>query len=138
MKRQHQAEKQDGSILLVFLITLPFLILLAMYYMSLSLTSFQVARFDQLHTEAQLAADAGADYATEQISQNNSWTGTSGEVTLHSDSKLRTTYTVSVTTGTNTKTVAVTGKTYWPASTTTPARSVSIYVDLRPVTSGLF
>lgn len=130
--------QERGSILLVFLITIPFLILIAMYYMHLSLTSFQVARFDQLHTEAQLAADAGADYAVEQISQNNNWSGTSGEVQLHSDSKLRTTFTASVTGDNSSKTVAVTGKTYWPVSTTTPARSVSIYVDLRPVTSGSF
>lgn len=130
--------QERGSILLVFLITIPFLILIAMYYMHLSLTSFQVARFDQLHTEAQLAADAGADYAVEQISQDNTWSGTSGEVQLRSDSKLRTTFAASVTGDNNAKTVAVTGKTYWPANTTTPARSVSIYVDLRPVTSGSF
>lgn len=130
--------QQRGSILLVFLITIPFLILIATYYMHLSLTSFQVSRFDQLHTEAQLAADAGADYAVEQITQNNTWTGTGGEIQLHNDGKVRTSYTASVTNGTNTKTVAVTGKTYWPAATTTAARSVSIYVDLKPVTSGSF
>ena len=56
MTKRHIKENQHGSIILVFLITLPFLILIAMYYMHLSLTSFQVARFDQLHTEAQLAA----------------------------------------------------------------------------------
>src|SRR5665811_1666601 len=130
--------QERGSILLVFLITIPFLILIAMYYMHLSLTSFQVARFDQLHTEAQLAADAGADYAVEQISQDNTWAGTGGEIQLHNDGKVRTTYTASVTSGTNTKTVAITGRTYWPAATTTLARSVSIYVDLKPVTSGSF
>src|SRR5665811_145905 len=99
--------QERGSILLVFLITIPFLILIAMYYMHLSLTSFQVARFDQLHTEAQLAADAGADYAVEQISQDNTWSGTSGEVQLRSDSKLRTTFAASVTGDNNAKTVAV-------------------------------
>ncbi|HVC36355.1 MAG TPA: hypothetical protein VNE40_02840 [Candidatus Dormibacteraeota bacterium] len=127
---------QQGMILLVFLITIPFLILIATYYMRLSLTSFQVARFDQLHTEAQLAADAGADYSIEQISQNNSWTGTSGEVTLHSDSQIKTTYSATVTGDSSAKTVAVTGRTYWPAASTTAARSVSIFVDLRPVVSG--
>lgn len=124
---------QDGSILLIFLLSLPFLIMIATYYMQLSLTSFQVARFDQLHTEAQLTADAGADYAIEQIGLNNLWAGTAGEVQLHSDSKLRTTYTATVTNGTNTKTVAITGKVYWPASSTKVSRSVSIYVDLQPV-----
>src|SRR5437868_14076852 len=97
-------KNQKGSILLVFLITLPFLILLALYYMSLSLTSFQVGRFDQLHTEAQLAADAGADYAVEQFSQNNNWTSTSGAVTLHNDGKIKTTYTASISGGSTSKT----------------------------------
>lgn len=126
---------QRGSILLIFIITLPFLIAISLYYMSLSLTSYQVARFDQLHSEAQLTADAGADYAVEQISQDSNWSGVS-ETTLHSDSKLRTTYTVSVSGNSSTKTVAVTGKTYWPATAATPNRSVKVYVDLYPVTSG--
>ena len=129
---------QQGSILIIFLMSLPFLIIIATYYMQLALTSFQIARFDQLHTSAQLAADAGADYAVEQISLNSAWTGTSGEVQLHSDGKLRTTYIATVTNGTNTKTIAVTGKTYWPSSATTASRSVSIYVDLRPVTAGSY
>ncbi len=127
---------ERGSIILVFIITLPVLILIAMYDMNLSLTSFQVGRSDQLHTEAQLAADAGADYGVEQLSLNNNWTGTSGEVALHSDSKLRTTFTASVSGDDNSKTIAVTGKTYWPASTTAPASTVSIDVDLYPVTTG--
>ena len=137
MKSRHHLE-QRGSILLVFLAVLPFLILIALYYTNLSLTSFQVARFDQLHTEAQLAADAGADFAVEQFSQDNTWTGTSGETTLHNDGKLKTTYTAGISGDNTTKTVAVTGKTYWPASAATASRSVKIYVDLRPVTGGSF
>ncbi len=137
MKKLHDIG-QRGSILLVFLAVLPFLILIALYYTNLSLTSFQVARQDQLHTEAQLAADAGADYAVEQFSQDNTWTGTGGETTLHNDGKLKTTFTASIGGDDKTKTVAITGKTYWPASATTASRSVKIYVDLRPVTGGLF
>jgi Tfp pilus assembly protein PilX len=131
-------QQQRGTILLVFLITLPFLILTALYAMNLALTSYPVGRFDQVHTAAQLAADAGADYAIEQISQNNDWTGTASEITLHNDSSMRTTYAVNVTGDDNSKVVAVTGRTYWPATATTANRSVSIYVDMRPVTSGNF
>ena len=128
--------QERGSILLVFLLTMPFLILISIYYMHLSLTSYQVSRFDQFHTEAQLAADAGADYAVEQISQNNNWAGTAGQVQLHSDSKLRTTYQATVSGDSTAKVVAVVGRTYFPASSATPNRSVSIYVDLRPVAGG--
>ncbi len=138
MKRILKLDQRDqrGSILLVFLITLPFLILLAMHYMSLSLTSFQVGRLDQLHTEAQLAADAGADYSVEQLSENSSWAGTGSEVTLLSNSQMRTAFSSSVSGDSSSKTIAVVGKTYWPASATTPSRTVSIYVSLYPVTTG--
>lgn len=129
-------QNQKGSILLVFILTLPFLILMAMYYTQLSLTSFQVAHFDQLHTEAQLAADAGADYAIEQLAQNNSWTSTGGDVQLRSDGKLRTTFSASISGNDTAKTIAVTGKTFWPTNSATPNRTVKIYIDLRPITSG--
>jgi hypothetical protein len=123
---------------LVFIITLPVVILIVIYYMNLSLTSFQVARLDQFRSAAQLAADAGADYSVEQIAQDNTWSGTVGETTVHSDAKMKTTFTSSVTSTSKTKTLAITGKTYFPVNATTPKRTVSIYVDLRPVSSGVF
>lgn len=130
--------QQNGSILLIFILTLPFLILITVYNTQLALTSYQVSRFDQFHTEAQLAADAGADYAVEQISLDNNWTGTNGAVSLHSDSNLRTTFSVSVTGDTTAKVASVTGITYSPTTSTTPNRSVKVYVDLRPVKNGNF
>jgi Tfp pilus assembly protein PilX len=136
--RHARQENQRGSIILVFLLTLPFLIMMAMYYMHLSLTSFQVARFDQLHTEAQLAADAGADYAVEQISQDNTWSGTASDVQLQNANNVRTTFSATVSGDSDKKTVEVTGKTYWPASSTNPNRTVKIAVDLRPVKSGSY
>jgi Tfp pilus assembly protein PilX len=129
---------QRGSLILMVIIVLPFLILMAMYYMRLSLTSYQVARLDQLRTSAQLAADAGADYAVEQFSQDNSWTGTGGEIQIHNDGKVKTTYEAAISGDDTSKTVAVTGRTYWPAGATTPTRKVAIYVDLKPVTAGSF
>ncbi len=138
--REHEDSiGEKGMLLLVLLIVMPFLILIAVYYMHLSLTSFQVARFDQLHTEAQLTADAGADYGAEQLAQNSSWAGTSGEVQLHSDSSLKTTYSITViNNSSDSKTMAITGRTYWPANKTPAARSVTIYVDLIPITSGTY
>ncbi len=139
IRKEHAEINQRGSILLVFIITLPFLITIALYYMSLSLTSFQVARFDQFHSMAQLAADAGADYSIEQLNLDNNWSTTGGEVTLHTDSQVRTTYNAHVVSTTKSiKTVAVTGKTYRPANASVANRSVSIYIDIRPVTTGLF
>lgn len=138
MKLLKLKDNQDGFLIILFLIVLPFLIAIATYYSSEALTSFQVARFDQLHTEAQLAADAGADYGIEQLAVNNNWSGTGSEITLHNGQNIRTTFFDTVTNGSNSKTIAVIGRTYWPASSTTASRSVSIYVDLYPVTSGNF
>src|SRR4051812_345686 len=87
---------QSGSILLVFIMTLPFLILISIYYMRLSLTSYQVSQLDHFHTKTKLPADAGANYAEKKITADNSWSGTGGESTLHSDSKQRTTYQATV------------------------------------------
>ncbi|PIZ61960.1 hypothetical protein COY17_03345 [Candidatus Saccharibacteria bacterium CG_4_10_14_0_2_um_filter_52_9] len=136
MKRQKS--NQNGSIILVFLIVLPFLVLLAMYFMRLSLTSYQVARLDQLHSSAQLAADAGADYSVEKLTQDENWSGTGSEVQLHNDGKVKTTFQVSVSGDATAKVIAVTGRTYWPLTSSTPARKVAVYVDMRPVSSGLF
>lgn len=139
MVKPKVSSDERGMLLLVLIIVVPFLIAIAVYYMRLSLTSFQVARFDQLHTEAQLAADAGADYGVEQINENNAWSGTGSEVTLHSDSSLKTTFAVAVVNNSATsKTLQVTGRTYWPAAKTPAARSTTIYVDLRAVTGGNF
>ena len=72
----------NGSILLPLIIVLPFSMLIAASYMSLTVASFRLARGDQLHTHAQLGADAGADYGVEQINQDGGWTGTTGEIEL--------------------------------------------------------
>ncbi|HVX24343.1 MAG TPA: hypothetical protein VG992_03315 [Candidatus Saccharimonadales bacterium] len=135
--RHQQTVKSDerGSLLLLLIITLPFLIIVTVYYTHLALTSFQTSHSDQMHTEAQLAADAGADYAVEQFDANNAWTGTTGQMTVHSDSRIHTTFAASISGDSNTKTVAVTGRSF-VGSATTAASTVSIDVDLRPVEQG--
>ncbi|HVW23137.1 MAG TPA: hypothetical protein VHB51_01455 [Candidatus Saccharimonadales bacterium] len=127
---------QQGSILLIFIITLPFLILITAYYMRLSLTSYQVAHFDEYHTMAQMAADAGADYGVEQLLADNSWTGTGSEVTLHNSGNVKTTFQDSVSGDSTTQTITVTGRTYFPATAATPSRTVRVAVDLYPVSGG--
>ncbi len=127
---------EKGSIILVFIIVVPFLIAITTYDMYESLTSYQVANFDQQHTEAQEAADAGADYSIEQLAQNSNWPGTGSEFTVHTDSKLKTTFISTVVDNSPNKTINITGKTYFPVNSLTPSRSVSIAVELYPVTNG--
>lgn len=126
-----------GSVLLPLIVVLPFLILIATYYMNLSISSFRLARQDQLHTSSQLAADAGADYALKQINQDSGWDGTGGETEILNTGESRSTYEVTVAdNGPSAKTLTVTGRSYRPSGALSPQTSVKIKVDLRPVQSG--
>jgi hypothetical protein len=129
--------RQDGQILASLIITIPFLLLMIAAYLSLSTSNLRVAHQDQLHTHAQLSADAGADYAVEQVNQNPSWAGTAGEITLHNDGTVRTTYSETVTdNSSSSKSVTSIGRSYSPANSATPKASVKIIVDLEAISSG--
>lgn len=130
--------KQEGQILVSLIIVVPAMILMVAAYLVLSASNYRTSRQDQFHTMAQIAADSGADYAISQINQDSSYSGSS-ETTLHTDSQIRTTYTEAVATnGDTSKTITSTGKTYWPASSSTPATTVIIKVDLKGVTQSGF
>ena len=129
----------DGSVLLPLIIVLPFLMLIATYYMDLNVSGFKLARQDQLHTGSQLAADAGADYALKQINLDGDWAGTGDEIELINTNDSRTTYEVFVAEPSpSEKTLTVTGRSFRPSSAPTPSTSVIIKVDLRPVESGSY
>jgi len=126
-----------GSILISFVITLPFVIIIASSYVSLATSSYRTARQDQLTTQAQFSADAAADYGVDQINQDQDWAGTGSDIEIHNDGVTKSTFSISVSSPTlDQKTLNITGKTYWPINQSTPASTVSIIVDLRPVTSG--
>jgi hypothetical protein len=132
-------QRQNGQILISLIIVVPSLMLIVAAYLTLSTSSFHVSQDNQFHTDAQLAADAGADYALEQMAQNTSYTGTGSEVVLHNDGLTKTTYSVVVVNNSSTsKTIQATGRTYWPASAASPSSHVTIDVDLRPVTQGTY
>lgn len=132
-------KSKKGSVLLPLIVVLPFMMLIATYYMNLSISGFRLARGDQLHTAAQLSADAGADYALREISEDGDWVGTGSEIELLNNGDSRTTYEVTVTDPSPLeKTLTVTGRGYRPASAASPSSSVKIVVALRPVESGAY
>src|SRR5688572_13844920 len=88
--------RQRGSALLSVIIMFPFLLLVIALYMELSVASFNQSRGDQYRTHAQLATDAGTDYAVQQINADQDWTGTSVPIELHNDGKIKTTYEITV------------------------------------------
>lgn len=129
--------REQGSILLAILVMMPFFMAVTIAYLQLSVISFRVALSDQYHTHAQFAADAGVDYSIEALNQADTWTGTGSEVTLHTDSKTKTTYqTTVITIDADHKTIESIGRTYHPATATTPSSYVKVSVPLRPVRSG--
>jgi hypothetical protein len=130
-------QRQDGQVLITLVIVIPATILIVAAYMSLSVNNYQLARADQFRTQSQMTADAGADYAIQQVNQDKDWPGTSGEVTLQSDSAKKTTYDASVTTDSSTsKTLTVIGRTYFPASAANATSTVTLKVNLVALTSG--
>lgn len=130
---------QGGSALIPFIIILPLLILIAGYSMSLAVSSYKLAKKDQMHTHAQFATDAGIDYALQQISLNEDWAGTGSEIELLNDGALKTTYQVTVATpDPDNKTVTAIGRTYRPVNAATPESTVKVIVSLQPVRSGDF
>lgn len=128
---------QRGQVLPSLVVVLPFFLLMITSYVSLSSSSSRVARQDQLHTSAQLAADAGVDLAIEAVNQNANYSGTTSEITLHNDGSVKTTFVVTVTNNSpSSKTLTVTGRSYWPASAAVSNNSVTLKVDLRPAQNG--
>ncbi len=130
---------QTGSILLAIILMLPFLIMIVAIFTQFSTATLQLAKIDQSHTSAQLATDAGLDYGIQQLTTDASWIGTGSEIELFNDGAVKTTYQVTVTdVSASNKTMASTGRTYRPASSATPASSVTVTADLRSVTAGLY
>lgn len=129
---------QQGSILLAFIIMLPFLILITSLYMELSVSSFNLARRDQMQTHAQLAADAGVDQAMQEVNQDEDWTGTGTEVELQNADGVRTTYQVTASSsGNQSKTLTSVGRSYL-SSSSTPRSTITVEAQLRGVPSGQY
>lgn len=136
MKRLHESS-QYGMVLVSIIIILPFLIFLTVSFLTLTMTSFSVAKQDQHRTHAQFSADAGVDYALYQISEDDSWAGTSAPLTLQDSADTKTTYEVTVADIDNDhKLVTSTGKIYSPAEQATPRSIITVKVTLRAVRAG--
>jgi hypothetical protein len=118
---------------------LPFLILIITYYMQLTVNNYKLGRKDQLRTQAQLGADAGIDYALQQVNSVSGWAGTATPTEIQNDGKVRVTYEVIATdNNADSKTLTAIGRSYSPTTHTTPDSAVKIKVDLRAVKSGYY
>lgn len=128
---------QNGVVLVTMVVLLPFLIAMTVAFLTLTLSSFSVAKKDQLRTNAQFSADAGVDYALFQISEDESWVGTANPIILQESNGIKTTYEVTVSDiDSEHKLVTSTGKTYSPSDATVPNSTITLKATLRAIRSG--
>lgn len=131
---------QSGSIIVSILIITLFLTSLIFSLMVLSNSNLVRARNRIFLLQSQYAAESGADTAIAALNAGNeTYTGTSSDITILEADTYRSTYSVSVTPGANTKEriVRATGKVYAPKNTTTPSftRTIEVTVQRTSLTS---
>jgi Tfp pilus assembly protein PilX len=131
---------QSGFILPVLLVTGVAIVLMILAISSEAVTNQRVSVKNNSVVNAQLAADAGLDDALNKMNTVANWTGTGSEVTLINDitNKVKTTYQVTVTNGSDSshKTLTVTARTYTPNTAITPKTTRKYDMDIQAVTSG--
>lgn len=128
----------EGFILPILLITGVMIVLMIAAVSSEAIANHKTATHNQYAVDAQLAADAGLDYAMNKMNTVDSWTGTGGDMTLVDTAKLKTTYSVTVTdtSDPNKKTLTVTASAYSPSTASSPQVTRKYIMDIEAVTSG--
>jgi hypothetical protein len=131
MKRTAPSPNEQGSIIVSILVISIFLSTFIYALLVLANSNLVRARSRVLSLQAQYAAESGADVAVAQLNANNNSFTSSGEVTiLTNGTQYRSTYSVSIADGSNTKEKIITaiGKVYAPASAVTASYTRSIEV----------
>jgi hypothetical protein len=125
-----------GSLLVLILVVSVLLVTIS----SAAIGNFQNATKANARINAQFAADSGLDQGLHELNIDETWTGTTGEVTLFTstDSDVRSTYEITVSAGSSAtrKIIRSTGRTYKPASSTTPEATRIFELEAEAVTSG--
>lgn len=91
---------QHGFVAPLAMVLMIILLLLGVAAINISTNSYSIIQNDNMDIHAQLASDAGLDDAIQRLSENFSWTPSSGQTTVMSDTNgIRTTYQVTVSNG---------------------------------------
>jgi Tfp pilus assembly protein PilX len=114
--------KNKGFLLVIMIVMITVISVVTIATSKLVVVNHKVANTSVYDTNAQFAADAAIDEALQRLSNNGSWPGTSGEVTLQNTGTAKVTYDTSVNAGSdsNTRIVTVTGRAYPSNSDTQP------------------
>lgn len=131
---------QSGSIIVSILIITLFLTTLVFSLIVLANSNLVRARHRIFLLQAQYAAESGADMAVAELNAgNDSYAGSSGDVTLLDAATYRSTFTVTVIAGADAKEkiVTATGKVFAPKTATTPnfTRTIEVTVQRTSMTS---
>ncbi len=128
MKDNHQ---QNGSIVVTILFIMMFLTTMLFGLLLLANANVQRA-YERIYIlQAQYAAESGADAAIATLNNtDSSYTGTSSDITILSNSQYKATYATTVTAGSSgsQKIITATGKLYRPATASTPTYTRKISV----------
>ncbi len=130
MKRMRM-NTQSGSIIVNIILVMAFFLTILFGVLSLSNATLVRSRSRVMLLQAQYAAESGADSAIAYLNNGNeSYTGTTSDVTLLTATQYKATYSVSVAAGSNSKqkVVTATGKVYAPATASTPRYTRKIRV----------
>jgi hypothetical protein len=132
--------QNNGFVLVALMIICSFILALGLVTAQLGLSNLRLATVETYRINAQFAADAGLDSAIQNLNADETWTGSGGEVTLLSNSVMKSTYNTAVTNDTDPgfKYVDVTARTYVPATNSTPRIERKFQVKLRGVGGGSF
>lgn len=131
-------KEEKGFIVASILISFFMITTIAVAVLSLSVSNNQTANSESNRVNAQFAADAGLDIGIQALNANSNWAGV-GETTLYQDTKIKTTYQVTVLNGATSdkKTLKATSRVYSPATSTTPKVTRIYNLDVQAVTSGI-
>jgi len=117
-------EKENGFIVGSLLVLMLIVSVLLITITSSAISNYQSSIKENARVNAQFAADSGLDKGIFEINTLGTWTGTAGQVLLLNDvaNDIRTTYEVEMFDGATDeqKVMRSTGRTFKPASSTTP------------------
>jgi hypothetical protein len=136
-----KTNKQDGFIVGSLLVLIVFISVMLVTITSTAIANFQSSIKENTRVNAQFAADSGLDRAIHEINQDGTYTGTAGlgpsgsdEIELLNDTtnNIRSTYEVTITDGSadDKKIVRSVGRTYKPATDTTPTSTRIFEVEI--------
>jgi hypothetical protein len=127
--------RQRGFVMASLLITTTLVVMMGLAITQLVVNNYNLASEEQYRINAQLGADAGLDYSIAQLNLDNSWIGTGSEIILIDTGDIKVTYESTVNNGADSseKFVNSIGRTYAPATASTPKVSREYEVDLRGI-----